>query len=67
MEIAAFQNAARTANNQHVIVTRFKTLRGAEDFMHYLEHATGLSERCRRVTTRSRRRPFKPPTTQTAR
>ncbi len=41
----AMRRAARRANNDHVIVTRFRTRRGAEHFMHYLEHATNFLER----------------------
>lgn len=40
-----FKKAARKANKQHVIVTRFKTQRGAEHFMHYLEHSTSFIQR----------------------
>jgi RHS repeat-associated protein len=39
------KRAARRANKNHAIVTRFSTRRGAEHFMHYLEHASNFLER----------------------
>ena len=39
------KKAARRANKRHAIVTRFKTQRGAEHFMHYLEHSTKFLQR----------------------
>jgi RHS repeat-associated protein len=40
-----FKRAARRANKRHAIVVRFNSKRGAEHFMHYLEHATNFLER----------------------
>jgi RHS repeat-associated protein len=41
------KRAARKANKKHVIMTRFKTRRGAEHFLHYLENASNFLERMR--------------------
>ena len=40
-----FARQARKANKRHAIVVRFDSRRGAEHFLHYLEHATGFLER----------------------
>jgi RHS repeat-associated protein len=40
-----YARQARRANKKHAIVVRFNSRRGAEHFLHYLEHATGFLER----------------------
>jgi RHS repeat-associated protein len=39
------KKAARRSNEKHAVVMHFNTRRGAEHFMHYLEHATNFLER----------------------
>ncbi len=42
---ASIRQAARRANNRGAIVTKFNSQRGAERFLHYLEHAPNFLER----------------------
>ena len=39
------RRAARRANKKHAITVRFKTRRGAEHFLHYLDHSPRFLER----------------------
>jgi RHS repeat-associated protein len=46
------KRAAHRANNKHAIVVRFNSKRGAEHFMHYLEHANHFLERMQNKVNR---------------